>query len=270
MNSKKVSTLFWIITTLALATLACSWSDVFPGAATATSLPPTTDVTFPTSTPTTAGGGEVIPSPTDDWLVPPTPEATVTPGDSSTNAYGEACLPGTWKIDQNSVKDYINDSMAHYDYDEFAAKSVSGNLSVTFNTDGTVGMSARDFSVVLGVESGAFSDFTNFTFIAQSSGAAYYAVDDDVDNDVYVLKITNAAYDANAVLQKTPKDSSAQSRLAVNLSLSDLLDFAQSMGFAKDFSTNLRAQNLLYECEGDVLVIQLNSVGEIKFTRVIE
>ena len=270
MNSKKVSTLFWIIAMLALATSACSWSDLFPGTATATQPPLATDVTFPTSTPTSAAGDEVIPNPTDDWLVPPTPEATVTPGNASTNAYGEACLPGTWKIDQNSVKDYINDSIAYYDYDEFAAKSVSGNLSVTFNTDGTVGMSARDFSVVLGVESGVFSDFTNFTFIAQSSGAAYYAADDDADNDVYVLEITNAAYDANAVLQKTPKDTSAQSRLAVNLSLSDLLDFAQSMGFAKDFSTSMRAQNLFYECEGDTLVIQLNSVGEVKFVRVIE
>ncbi|MBN2503031.1 MAG: hypothetical protein JXB38_19785 [Anaerolineales bacterium] len=270
MNLKKISTLFWIIATLALATLACSWSDIFPGTPTATPIPVITDVSFPTAT--TAAGEQPAStsSPTDDWLVPPTPEATVTPGDSSTNAYGEACLPGTWKIDQNSVKDYINDSMAFYDYDEFAAKSVAGILSITFNTDGTVGMSARDFSVVLGVESGAFSDFTNFTFIAQSSGAAYYAADDDADDDTYVLEITNAAYDANAVLQKTPKDASAQSRLSVKLSLNDLLDFAQSMGFAKDFSTSMRAQNLLYECEGDTLVIQLNSVGDVTFIRVIE
>jgi hypothetical protein len=198
-------------------------------------------------------------------VVPPTPQATTTPGDSSTNAYGAACLPGTWKIEQSSVINYINKSIADYGSEQFVAKSVGGTLSITFNTDDTVGMSARDFSVTLGVNEGAFSDFANFTFVIQSSGAAYYDADDED-----TLEITNAAYDANAVLQKTPKDASAPNPLAVSLSLGELLDFAQSLGFAKDYSTIIQAQDFSYNCTGDTLVIPLNSVGYVTFVRVLE
>jgi hypothetical protein len=102
------------------------------------------------------------------------------------------------------------------------------------------------------------------TFVIQASGAGNYTATDTL------ISTTNNVYDANAVIFKTPKDPDATSPITVSANLQDLINFAQSAGFAEDLDGNISSKKFKYNCTGDTMLAQINSVAYVTFFRLTE
>lgn len=249
-----------MIAVLAFATLACSLnlsqfgigggndSDPGDGPATPTLIP---TFIFKTVTPTPVEDGDPEPVIPTDTPVPAAPSGP------STTATGAVCLPGTWQIDPESVKNYIVLSMIGFEEYGFSAKSVSGKLEIQI-IPGQINLLAEAFKVVIGVNVGGVADASLFGVTVNANGSASYTATNSV------VSMTGITYSVVGTME-----SGESGAVSYSMDFNDLLSVAKDMGFAKDLPVPITERDIVYTCAGDTLTIVVNAHASVIFRRVV-
>ncbi|MEN8241852.1 MAG: hypothetical protein ABFS17_08020 [Chloroflexota bacterium] len=213
-----------------------------PSLATFTPIPtqPSTspDVAQPTAVPPTA--------------VPVTPQQ---PSGPNTTAVGADCLPGVWQINHPSVVKYINDTMFGVQQYGFTPQSSEGKLELQI-VPGNIFLKAEEFTVAVGVNVGDMANISAFSAAIDSDASANYTATDSQ------VALTDILY--------TAEGSITSLTATFTIDFYNLLNLAQSMGFAKDLPNPVTSQNMEYTCSGDQLTIVVNPFAFVTFDRVVE
>jgi hypothetical protein len=194
-------------------------------------------------------------TPTFTVVVPTiTPEPQPTSSTPSTTATGALCLPGTWQINHDSVTNYIYLTMIGIEQYGFSPKSSSGTLQLQIDQAQVVLM-AEDFTVGVDVQVGEITDIGAFTASIDADGYATYVA------SYNQIVLTNILYDADGEV------TSLSATFSVDFD--DLLDLAQTLGFAEGISNPITYRVMYYTCSGDILTIQVNPYASVIFNRVL-
>lgn len=240
---------------LAFAVMACSLEscsgDEVPDP-TATPFFPA----LPSSTPLPLVGQETT-GPSDFPTLAPTaiPPLAAPTGSPSTSATGSACLPGTWQIDHQSVKNYMNLTMIGVGEYGFNPISSEGKLELQISP-GQINLLAENFKVSVGVSPGGVGSVTYSDATIQSNGSAAYTATNTQ------ISLSNITYNAVGILEGPTASFSAD--------FNDLIKIARDYGFTRDMENTIKTSaTLKYTCSGDTLTLVVNSYASVSFWRVL-
>lgn len=212
------------------------------------------------------GGGDVsltsLPNfgqPTDNLSSSFTPTGsipTATPlGGSGSTALGDACLPGKWNMDQDSVVDYLSKTMQGNNYFEFLPQSASGRVQLQF-VDGIIYVEVRDFRVDMQVNINVPTDAGDFSIVLNSTGIGNYA-----SSQGFTLDITNITYETQGTMTTALG--------SIKIDSNDLGELAKDLKFVEKIPEVIEARNMNFTCQGDELAIQVNSYSWLLFYRAL-
>jgi hypothetical protein len=194
-------------------------------------------------------------TPTNTVVVPTiTPEPQPTSSTPSTTATGTLCLPGTWQINHDSVTNYIYLTMIGVEQYGFSPESSSGKLQLKIDQAQVV-LEAEDFTVGVNVSVGSMSNLSAFSASIYAEGYATYVASDSQ------IVLTNILYDAEGDV------TSLSATFTVDFK--DLLDLAQTLGFARGLPNPITYRVMNYTCSGDTLTIKVNPYASVIFNRVL-
>ena len=249
-----------MIAALVLSMLACSLDLSQLGIGGGNDADATDEPTTPTPIPTFIFI-TITPTPVEDGgaapEVPTNTPVPAAPSGPSTTATGAVCLPGTWQIDHESVKNYIILSMIGFEEYGFSAKSVSGKMELQI-TPGQINILAEGFKVVIGVNVGGVADASLFSVSVNANGSASYTATDSV------VSMTSITYNVVGTME-----SGESGTVSYSMDLDDLLNVAQDLGFAKDLPVPITERQIVYTCAGDTLTIVVNAHATVTFRRVV-
>ena len=196
--------------------------------------------------------------PSDFPTLAPTEEPTIvapTAGSPSTSATGAACLPGTWQIDHQSVKNYMNLTMIGVGEYGYTPISSEGKLELQVSP-GQINLLAENFKVSVGVSPGGVGSVTFSDVIIQSNGSATYTA-----TDIQIF-LSNLAYNAAGIIESPTASFS--------LDFNDLISIARDYGFYRTIEDTIKTSaTLKFTCSGDTLTIVVNSYASVAFWRVL-
>lgn len=243
--------LFIPTTILGLAVLACSPFSVLPGS---TGAAPT-----PTSTPSAglALGGDSGQSDGDSQGESGEPPKV---GPSGANAQ---CLVGTWSADHESFAGYLQDafeSNSGTSEIEFLFEAGGGDLLLTYDADGTMAMTGRDFQVDVEIV-----NLASFTFFVKADGIATYSANDDAIAIWDILYLSDAEGSGDVGGRET-----GETVAEISLTPELLFGYARS-GLATLYIVDgapADASTAPYSCQDDVLILGVEDYQPVRWHRV--
>lgn len=173
------------------------------------------------------------------------------------------CLVGTWAVDHASFAGYMQDafeSNAGGSGIEFNFGTGSGDLLMTFTSDGSMSVSGEDFQV--DVEIPALS--AQFTFFVNADGEASYAADDQAIA-AWDFQYSSDASGEGVVLGSDTGEATA----VINVTPERLWGYSTAEGFTyRVEGTPEESSTTAYTCEGDALILGVQDYQPVLWNRV--
>lgn len=166
----------------------------------------------------------------------------------------DACIVGTWVVDNASMQAYMDESM-NQNEDVFIVGEVSGEMYFTYGADGIMSMSSENFSMAVSLDTGVEDFSISMTFVIVAEGSAHYEADGS--------KLTNTERDYS--FEETTIESMLDfsgGDATIELTINPGMFIAGQEDAARDeFSTT-------YECSGNKLTLTGPELFDVMFTRV--
>jgi hypothetical protein len=173
------------------------------------------------------------------------------------------CLIGTWAADHESFAGYLKDAFESNSGSsdvEFLFEAGGGDLLMSFDSEGRMSMTGRDFQVDVEIV-----NLASFTFFIQADGVASYSADDEAIAIWDVLYGSEAEGGGDAAGRQT-----GETEAEIVLTPELLFGYASSGPATLFFvdGTPADSSTAPYNCRGDVLILGVEDYQPVRWNRV--